>query len=221
MPKALAKKERKDGSKHSTQILRQPESNRRLLIDATLDTIALRGISETTVSRIIERAGLSRGMIHLHFRGKGNLLVTAAQAFNTEYYDEMDRQIDGRTGDPVALLKAVIRADLSPELLNERSCKIWHAFRGVASIDAEIARFSDTRDFRLRKLIRGACDAIAKREGIADAGRLSRDATYGTLAMLEGMWTDYLTHMDEFSRKDAENIVLRFLSGLFPHSLRQ
>mgnify|MGYP001327667134 CR=1 FL=1 len=34
---------------------RQPEKNRQLLIDATLDTIAIHGITETTVSRIIER----------------------------------------------------------------------------------------------------------------------------------------------------------------------
>lgn len=206
------------GRAHSPAV-RRPENNRKQLVQATLDTIATHGITETTVSRIIDRAGLSRGMIHLHFGGKDNLLTAAAEAFNAEYYDEMDRQIAGVTDEPVALLRAVIRADLSPALLNERSARIWHAFRGVSSIRPDIARFSDTRDLRLRKTIRSAMDALARREGNDGAGMLSRDATYGSLAMMEGMWTDYLTHMDEFSRTDAESIIFRFLSGLFPKSL--
>ncbi|MFN3209371.1 MAG: TetR family transcriptional regulator C-terminal domain-containing protein [Roseovarius sp.] len=201
--------------------MRQPENNRRLLIEATLDIVAAHGISETTVSRIIERAGLSRGMIHLHFAGKNNLMAAAAEAYNTAYYEEMERQIDGHSDDPVALLWAVVRADLSPQLLNGRSVRIWHAFRGVASVNPDIARFSDTRDLRLRKMLRGAFEAIAVTEGADDALMLSREATYGTLAMLEGMWTDYLTHMNEFSRADAEKIIFRFLSGLFPGSLRR
>ena len=45
-------------------------------------------------------------------------------------------------------------------------------------------------------------------------GRLSRDATYGTMAMLEGLWIDYMTHPDEFVREDAVQIVRRFLSAI-------
>ena len=55
-------------------------------------------------------------------------------------------------------------------------------------------------------------------ERSAAESRLARDATYGTLVMMEGMWTDFLTHMDAFDRTEAERIVRRFLSGLFPDS---
>ena len=42
---------------------RNPEASRRALIEATLDCIAEDGIAETSVSRIIERAGLLRPSI--------------------------------------------------------------------------------------------------------------------------------------------------------------
>ena len=77
---------------------RNPEASRRALIEATLDTIAEDGITDTSVSSIIERAGLSRGMIHLHFGGKDNLLTEAARFFSEEYYAEMDRMLGKMTG---------------------------------------------------------------------------------------------------------------------------
>ncbi len=218
MPKLMKEMEKSDAPSRGRSGGRQPEKNRQLLIDATLDTIAIHGITETTVSRIIERAALSRGMIHLHFGGKDNLLVAAAQAFNEAYYDEMERQMAGLPDAPAETVMAIVRADLSAELLNERSAKIWHAFRGVASANPEIARFSDTRDFRLRQTLRQVFDRIADGEGHAADSRLARDATYGTLVMMEGMWTDFLTHMDAFDRTEAERIVRRFLTGLFPDS---
>ncbi|SPH24258.1 HTH-type transcriptional regulator BetI [Defluviimonas aquaemixtae] len=200
----------------SPKAVRHPERNRQVLIAAALDSIAEHGITDTTVSRIIERAGLSRGMIHLHFGGKDNLLVAAAEAFSREYYDEMERQLAGKEGDPAALIMAVVRADLSEEILNGRSAAIWHAFRGRANAHEGIARYSDTRDRRLRGMIREAFVALAEANGITDGVTVARETTYGTLALLEGMWTDYLSHPKAFSRKDAERIIARFLAGIFP-----
>lgn len=195
---------------------RHPERSRQALIAAALDSIAEHGITDASVSRIIERAGLSRGMIHLHFGGKDNLLVAAAEAFSRDYYDEMERQLAGHAEDPSARIMAVVRADLSEAILNERSAAIWHAFRGRSGAHAGIARFSDTRDRRLRGMIREAFVALAGIDGTPDGVTVAREATYGTLALLEGMWTDYLSHPKAFSRTDAERIVGRFLGGMFP-----
>ena len=205
-----------DTAEKTQRASRQPERNRQTLITAALDSIAEHGITDTTVSRIIEKASLSRGMIHLHFGGKDNLLVAAAEAFSRDYYDEMERQLAGQANDPAALIMAVVRADLSEEILNERSAAIWHAFRGRSNAHSGIARFSDTRDRRLRGMIREAFVALAETDGIADGVTVARETTYGTLALLEGMWTDYLSHPRAFSRKDAQRIIARFLAGIFP-----
>ena len=201
---------------------RDPERAKRALILATLDTIAEIGITDTTVSKIIERAGLSRGMIHLHFGGKDMLLAAAARFFSEEYYQEVDRRIQEAARDPEAVIMAVVQADLSDVLMNKRSTRIWHAFRGIASSNPSIAIYSNTRDRRLRCLIRSAFEDLAKQYcGAEESSALARDATFGLLMLLEGMWVDYLSNPDEFSRGVATSIIRRFMAGLFSHHFQK
>ncbi len=200
---------------------RDPENAKRVLIRATLDTIAEIGITDTTVSKIIERAGVSRGMIHLHFGGKGMLLTAAAKFVSEEYYQEVDRRIQQAAKNPEAIIMAVIHADLSEVLMNTRSTRIWHAFRGIAGSNASIAVYSNTRDKRLRHLIRAAFDTLAKEYDQDEHATRARDATFGLLVMLEGMWVDYLSHPNEFSREVATSIVRRFMAGIFPRHFQE
>ncbi|MCI2399642.1 TetR family transcriptional regulator C-terminal domain-containing protein [Aliiroseovarius subalbicans] len=186
------------------------------MIRATLESISEVGITDTTVSRIIEKAGLSRGMVHLHFGGKTQLLAAAAQAFSDEYYFGIDRHVQKVGHAPERIIMAVVTADLSEELLNERATRILHAFRGAASTHTGIAEVSGTRDDRLRDMIRAAFSKIAADYPDEDPDVLARDATFGLLALLEGMWSDYLLNPNAFSREVAKSIVCRFIGGLFP-----
>ncbi|UWQ90321.1 TetR family transcriptional regulator C-terminal domain-containing protein [Rhodobacteraceae bacterium M382] len=205
-----------DSSDQKRTARRNPKASKETLIRATLDTIAEIGITDTTVSKIIQKAELSRGMIHLHFGGKDQLLVAAVHSTSIEYYQEVDRRVAMAGNNPADIVMAVIEADLSETLLNERSVRIWHAFRGVARTNPEIARYSSTRDRRLRDMIRGAFDTLAEGGDPDEARVLARDATSGTLALLEGMWVDFMSNTDDFSRPVAVSIVCRFLAGLFP-----
>ena len=110
----------------------------------------------------------------------------------------------------------IIRGDLSEAILNKKNVSIWYAFRGEARNRAAIAAFSDTRDAKLRNLVFNAFARIAKEAGFEHPNQVARDATHGTLAMLEGMWTDYLLHPDSFDRNEAMRIVFRFLRAMFP-----
>ena len=201
---------------------RNPEQSRNQLITAALDTIAEIGIGDTTVTRIIDRAGLSRGMIHLHFGGKSQLLAAAAKSFSESYYQEVEHSVQAAGSDPEAIILSVVRADLGDTLMNERTTRIWHAFRGAAGTDPGIASYSNTRDKRLREILHSGFSEIAKSYDDARAPDLTKTATYGLLAMLEGMWVDYLANSNSFSRREAIAIVCRLMSGLFPrHFLDQ
>ncbi len=207
----------KDTTPRGRPSKRDPDTNRRALIAATLDTIAEIGITDTTVSKIIQRANLSRGMIHLHFGGKNQLLAAAAKSFAEEYFAEMDRHVQQAGDDPKAVIMAVVQADLGDVLMNERSTRIWHAFRGAANTSDAIALYSSTRDERLRTTVHTAFKSIAKDYGDVDDSVLARDATFGLLVMLEGMWVDYLSNANAFSRDVAASIIRRFIKGLFPN----
>lgn len=192
------------------------EQNRVALIEATLDSIAEIGFARTSVSEIIDRAKLSRGMIHLHFGGKDALVEEAAKYSSAEYYDSLNVLLKSAGPEPQESVVAIIRSDLSEEVLNKRTVSLWYAFRGESRERKTIAAYSDTRDARLRNLAFEAYLKIARQSGIAEPETAAKDATNGTLALLEGMWTDFLLHPESFDRAVAMRTIFRFLSALFP-----
>ncbi len=192
------------------------EESRRLLIEATLDSIVEVGFSNTSISEIVGRARLSRGMVHLYFDSKDALLVAAARHSAEVYYGTLSEQLKSAGSDPQAIVETVVLSDLGEDLLNKRSIRIWFAFRGEAHANNAIAKYSDTRDDYLRDLIFKAFREIASAQRVPEPDKVARDATHGTLALLEGMWTDYLLHSDSFSRASAARIIFRFLAALFP-----
>lgn len=192
------------------------EQNRLALIEAALESVAENGISETSVSEIIQRAGLSRGMIHLHFGGKDNLMSEAVRHSSEQYYNGLEALLKTAGPSGQARVEMIVRGDLSTEVLNRRSVNTWYAFRGEARNRDDIAAYSDTRDARLKNMVHNAFLRITGEMQIGEPACYARDATHGTLAMLEGMWTDFLLHPNSFDRSEAQRIVFRFLSALFP-----
>jgi hypothetical protein len=43
-----------------------------------------------------------------------------------------------------------------------------------------------------------------------------QDLAHGTIALSEGMWTDYFLHSDAFDRDAAKRVIFRFLSAFLP-----
>jgi len=190
--------------------------NRQALIDATLESIAEIGITQTSVSEITQRANLSRGMIHLHFLSKDNLFIAALMQTGESYYENLDAFLANAGTLAQNRLAAIVDGDLDEKVLNRRAINIWYAFRGAAREREAISKFTDTRDLRLNTLIYQAFRELADTEGYSEPAQVARDATYGTLALLEGIWTDFLLHPDAFDRNGAKRVVFRFLTALFP-----
>src|SRR5512144_3072817 len=61
------------------------ETRRQQLIEATIDSLAKRGYSETTMADVADGAGLSRGIVNFHFESKEKLLVATLQYMADEY----------------------------------------------------------------------------------------------------------------------------------------
>ncbi len=188
--------------------------HRQQLIEATIETVSEFGIAGASITRIITRAKLSRGMIHLHFDNKEHLLIEAARHMSEVYYAQLETFLQPAGTNARDRLRALISADLSDKILNPKTVNAWFAFRGEARSHNSFAEHSDTRDEALRKMfIQAYCDLAKGRE---EADTLARDAAHGTIALLEGMWADYLLHPDAFNRNTAKRIVFRFVSALFP-----
>jgi TetR/AcrR family transcriptional repressor of bet genes len=189
--------------------------SRQALIDATLDIIADEGIAGASVSRIVAKSGLSRGMIHLHFGNKQTLLVEAARFMADDYYRNLFQFIDAAPATPAQRLIAMIEADLDEGSLNAKTIAIWFAFRGAARAHNAFAIYSDTRDRRLRYLFTATFAALIGQP--ADTPEVV-DSANGTIALMEGMWADYFLHSDAFDRDAAKRVVLHFIAGVLPEN---
>lgn len=191
------------------------ERSRRALIDAALEVVAEFGVSGASVARIRVKAGLSQGMINMHFDNKENLLLEAAHFMADQYYAELFRHME-RAGDaPEQKLKAMIDADLSEAVLNRKSIALLFAFRGEARSGSAFIQYSDTRDRKLNDLYISACLPLLG--GDRRRNREAMDIAHGVIALLEGMWSDYFLHSDHFDREAAKRVIFRFLAAIFPN----
>ena len=57
------------------------ETRQQQLIEATIDSLAKRGYSETTMADVADGAGLSRGIVNFHFESKEKLLVATLAVY--------------------------------------------------------------------------------------------------------------------------------------------
>ena len=99
--------------------------HREMLIEATADLIAEEGIARTSITRIIEKAGLSRGMVHLHFENKDDLMLEVAKHVAEQYFVKLDGFLERAGPTPQERLEAIVTADLSEVLLNRNWVNIW------------------------------------------------------------------------------------------------
>lgn len=82
------------------------------LFAAAVDLFAERGYSGTTVDAIVERAGVAKGTVYYHFKGKAELL-DALLLDGLERLAECLRAVDEGAQTPQEALRALIHAEIT------------------------------------------------------------------------------------------------------------
>ena len=201
-------------NKTKKRIVNKP-LNRQKLIQATLDTIVEVGIENTSVSQILAKAQLSRGMINLHFSNKESLLLEALKFHSQLYYQSWFENLKNvKTQSPAVRLQAIIESDLDACILNKDYIVVWYEFRGKARTNNSYRKYTDTRDKLYRDVYYKVCSELVKNESLKNT--ISRNVAHGVIAMLEGMWIDFYLHSDSFNRDSAKKTLFIFLSSIFP-----
>src|SRR5215475_13518234 len=83
---------------------------RAAILAATIDVIARRSLSGTTVERVAEAAGVAPGTVILHFKRKEALLIEVLEHLAKEFDETRRAAIAEATEDPVGALHALIEA---------------------------------------------------------------------------------------------------------------
>lgn len=190
------------------------EFRKQQLIDSTIESIARRGFSETTLADVADGAGLSRGIVNFHFHSKEQLLVETLQMLSEEYREVWARALAKAGNSPARRLIAMMAADFEPAVCNRKKIAVWYAFWGEAKSRPTYMKLCADRDKMYAEAMLTVC-----REVIEDGGYQGLDAAMiaqGMAALTDGLWLDCLVDPKSFDRERARATAFLFLSALFP-----
>jgi TetR/AcrR family transcriptional repressor of bet genes len=189
------------------------EVRRRQLIEATIDSIAERGFSGTTLAVVTKGANLSHGLVNFHFKNKETLFSETIRFLAEEHRAQWLETVEKAGSTPLEKLLALIDTNFHPNICNRRKLSVWFAFFGeskyrsiyrdrCAEIDTE--RMNETE--RLCRLINeeGAYDRV-------DPGFVAR----GLEAFMDGLWLNMLIYPKTFSRSEAKKECIAYLAAIF------
>lgn len=193
--------------------------HREVLLEATASVILRHGVSGATISRIQEESGLSRGMINLHFQSKDNLIRELAIHMTRQYNDAWQSFTSQAAAgvstpeDAAARLQALFETDFSEAVLNKRSARLTFAFRAEPDLQALGPGYIETRGTALHDHVRSCCRVLCEACGTwGDPEKVAM----AMMSLLEGLWTDFHAHPDEFSREGAVEICRTTARAFFP-----
>ncbi len=187
---------------------------RRQLIDATIKCIARKGIGSTSVGDVASEAGLSQGIVNLHFESKENLLNETLRFIADEYKDRFNKALEGSGPGPADKLLALMELDLRPGIIDRRKIAVWFAFWGEVKSRPTYRKICDERDQYYDDVVEGLC-----REIIAEGRYEGVSATSVTIALTtitNGMWLDSLISPKNFNRQRNLDAIVDLLRRYFP-----
>jgi AcrR family transcriptional regulator len=189
------------------------ETRRLQLIEATIDSLARRGYSETTLADVADGAGLSRGIVNFHFESKDKLLVATLQHMAEEYAGHWRGALDRAGSDPARRLAALVAADFDRNVCNRRKLAAWCAFWGEARSRPTYQALCGARDEAYQDTVVELCAALIEEGGYpldARATALALDA------MLEGLWLRLMMRGEDMTREKGHAAARAMLAALFP-----
>jgi TetR/AcrR family transcriptional repressor of bet genes len=155
---------------------------KRQLIEATVASIHANGFADTTVQTISRAAGVSPGIIHHYFGGKGALLAATMRALLVELQGCVVPALRAADG-PRERIEAVIDASFTARQFQPQVIVTWLAFWGQAPHEPELARLQRIYARRLNSHLRHDLRSLV-------GGRAETVAT-GLAAMIDGLWLSF------------------------------
>jgi TetR/AcrR family transcriptional repressor of bet genes len=195
------------------------ETRRRQLIDATMKCIARKGMGSTTLGDVAKEAGLSQGIVNLHFESKDNLLKETLATLANEYREQFDKTLDRSGPHPADKLLALMELDLRPSICDRRKLAIWFAFWGEVKSRPTYRRMCDESDRYYDNVIEDLCAELIAEGGYRDIDAAT--AADALTSMTNGLWQSCLISPRTWDREKAMNAVMSYLRSVFPEHYDQ
>lgn len=196
-----------------------PEERREQLIQATIRCVANHGLADTTIATVAQEAGLSQGIINLHFQTKEGLLTETLRYLADEYRNACREAAAVADVSPAAGLEAMVELDFRRSICARDKLAVWFAFWGERKFRPTYRRICADRDKSYDDMVRVMCRRLCEEGGYPDVEPdLVAD---GLSALTDGLWLDLLVRPESMSRELAKRITLSYLADAFPKHFRQ
>lgn len=198
---------------------KRSRATRRLqLIEATIETLALRGYARCTLAEVATRAGLSHGLVNFHFQSKEKLLSETLAYLAEEYRANWQACLARAGDDPAAQLAALLAADFDPVICTPERLSAWCSFWGEAQARPLYQAQCASNDADYNRVLAEICARLIAEGGYG--GHPSRVARV-LQAAGEGVWLDLMTMNPAYGLSEALAIVHTSAAAFFPRHFNE
>lgn len=182
---------------------------RRALVEATLESLAERGLGAVSVRDVAARAGVSPGLLRHHFGSFANLLNEAYRHAVGEVDAVLEAALAEGSG-AEARMDAFLRASFSESIIDSSLLSAWLGFWGLVRTDADAAAIHAESYAAYRARIEGLLADLAGERGRAVDVRAG---ALGLTAMLDGLWLELCLDARTFSAEEAAAVARAWVDG--------
>ena len=190
------------------------EMRRQQLIDATIKCISRKGLGSTTLGDVAKMAGLSQGIVNLHFNSKENLLNETLRYLSQEYRSRFAQVLEKSPPTAAEKLLALMEMDLGPAICDRRKLAVWFAFWGEVKAVPTYQKICEAHDLTYSAQLIELCQTIIDEGGYRDID--AETVSDALSAMTDGLWLSYLISPRTFDREAALDAVYSYLRAIFP-----
>ena len=190
------------------------QARRNQLITATIKCIARKGLSAVTMADITTEAGLSLGLVNLHFQSKERLLVETLRHISDEYRCGLDKIFHDSKKTTAEKITAHIQYDFSRKIVDRNKLAVWFAFWGETK--SRPTYLSICADY-IADIANNLTQLFAQLKTEGNYDNVDPELTcicYTALA--DGLWLDLLVTPKGLKPKQAYNVAMHYLATQFP-----
>lgn len=193
---------------------KRERAERRLqLIEATIAVLATHGYARTTLTAVARQAGISHGLVNFHFDSKERLLSETLRYLTDEYENNWRSALAAAGPDAAAGLRAVLLADLDPQISAPDRLAAWCAFRGETQSRPIYQEACSGNDAAYVTALEDLCARLKQEGGYGGEPRIIARVLR---AVTEVIWLDRLTLREPYGRAEAERTLMAACAAFFP-----
>lgn len=190
------------------------EARRQQLIEATIKCISERGIGSTTLGDVAREAGLSQGIVNLHFESKDNLFNETLRYLAEEYKSLFEKTLEKSGPDAADKLLALMELDLKPSVCDQKKIAVWFGFWGEVKAMPAYRKMCNDYDRGYDRVIERLSKEMIT-EGKYDNINAKNIADVLS-SLTNGLWLSCLMSPKNWDRHAALESVKGYLKSVFP-----